>query len=125
MKINIKDLKVGQIVFVRKVGSSARYAQDPIVEAVIEKVGVKYLYLKGYISSKFGFEYPESSVVRDISEHSANYEVYLSKQEIIDDIEKYNLKLELKRFFDWSGKASHLTLEQLREIKAITDEAAK
>lgn len=126
MKFNIKDLKVGQIVYVKPIGNAARWIKGDILEHVreveVEKIGNKFFYLKGYSRSKFGFKYEDSNSCTNISDYCADYEIYLSKQDIVDELEQTSLLNFLKDFFSWSGKSKYLTLEQLRKIKVVVDE---
>lgn len=125
MRFDIKALKVGQKVYVKPVGNSARYIKDNILdnikESEVEKIGKKYFYLKEFSREKFGFEYADSNICSSISDYSANFEVYLSKQDIMDDIERNKIIYELKQFFYYYGQSKYLTLEQLRKIKEITN----
>ena len=92
MSFDINDLKVCQIVYVKPVGNAARWLEGDILEHIkeseVEKVGNKFFYLKEYQRYKFGLKYVNSKIISNISECSISYEVYLSKQEIIDDLEK-------------------------------------
>ena len=109
-------MKVGQIVYVKKVGNSARYCKEDelISEEVVEKVGNKYFYLKHYTRVKFSIER-----MCDVSEYSYNYNVYLTRQEIEDETERDNKLDAIKREFSRYGKMSDISLEVIRQIYTI------
>lgn len=112
-------MKVGDKVYLKPVNNQARYIKntllDNIKEATIEKIGKKYFYIKEYPIYKFGIE-----KMQDISNYCANYEVYLSLQEIKDEEEYSNLLRDIDRELNKYGKID-LSLEQLRKIKEIID----
>jgi hypothetical protein len=49
---------------------------------------------------------------KEYSQH--NFQLYRTKQEILDRKERANLISKLKNHFDWQGNSSKNTLEQLR-----------
>lgn len=111
-------IQVGQTVYVRRVGNAARHRtpEEIISEEIVERVGKKYFYLKGFDHEKFGIEEK-----RDISEYSSNFIVYESKKEIEEE-EEYLTKLKMIReVFHQYGHCS-LPLEVIRQIFDIIKE---
>jgi hypothetical protein len=108
-------IEVGQILY-REV--SYRNQPTEIKELVVTKVGNKYLYVEGYE------DYPISKetlmyVNKDYSQN--NYQVYVSKQVILDKREEYDLTKAIKDIFPQYGYKVDLSLGQLRAIKDIID----
>ncbi|MEC1273247.1 hypothetical protein [Bacillus subtilis] len=59
--------------------------------------------------------------MREVTEYSPDWELYLSKQEIIDKEEKKKLMSDIRSVFDrWS--TADLTLDQLRRVHEIISE---
>lgn len=111
-------MKVGQIVFVKKIGNETRGVrpENLITEEVIKKIGNKYFYLKDYCS-KFSIE-----EMRDISGYASSYVVYESMKEI-EEGQEYNQKLEfIKKSFSFYGNNSKFTLDKIRKIYDIIKE---
>lgn len=119
MKEKENKLIVGQTVFVRPIGNASRWHTGDVLthikEAKIEKIGRKYFYLEGYRSEKFGIE-----EMRDISDYSSDFEIYISMQDIKDKIEATKLNWDIKQYFNSHGN-SNLSLKQLRKIKEVID----
>lgn len=119
------ELTVNQTVYLLRVGNNARYYKNEqleslIVEAKVQKVGRKYIEVlpNGRLDTiKFNKE-----DLKEVTNYSADWELYLSKQEIYDNEEHSDLCFEIKSVFVKYGKID-LSLEQLRKIKAIIDES--
>ncbi len=120
--MNIKDFKVGQKVYVKKMGNAASHvnSENLISEETVSKVGNKYIYLDGFERSKFGYHFRSELV--DISDYSPQYQIYRSKQEIEDEITITNLSEEIRVIFQGYGACKNYTIDQLRRIIAITKE---
>ena len=112
------ELKVGQKVYLKPVNNAARHSNE-IVEAEIIKVGRKYFEVdKGYHYSR---KYHISDL-KQATDMVADYEVYMSKQEILDEREINSLYFEIGKKFRGVGTTLDLTLSQLRRIKEIISE---
>jgi hypothetical protein len=111
-------MKVGQVVYVKRVGNAARRRdeKDLVTEETIEKVGNKYFYLKGYYRYKFSIEEK-----RDISEYSSNFIVYESMKEIEEETEYFTKVENIRKIFERYGRCS-LSLDQIRRINNIIQE---
>lgn len=120
----MKDVKVGDTVYLLPVGNADRYtkhlpAEEKLQEATVTKVGRKYFYLDKHPLDKFGNRYDEDhrGYYQDVSEYSANYEVYLSKQALVDKHERERLAKSIGNVI-YLG----LSLDQLRRISEIINE---
>jgi len=105
-------LQIGQKVLVKRL--DPRYGRDEkttITEAIVEKIGKKYFYLKGYWSTKFSI-----TEMRDISNYTSVYAVYLFEQEIKDEKEYFEKMKFLRDTFDYCRGKKDFKLDQLRKI---------
>lgn len=110
-----KKIIPGQVVFVKKVGNAARWRKEDelVEEEIVERVGKKYFYLQGFRNHKFSIE-----EMRDISDYTSDFYVYLTMQEIKDEAE-YALKVkEISKVFDHYGRVD-LSLEVIRQLHDI------
>ncbi|MBD1379155.1 hypothetical protein IC621_02830 [Bacillus sp. IB182487] len=84
----------------------------------MEKVGRKYIQVSfgGFQTYKY---YKDS--LEQVSDYAADFYLYLSKQEILDEQEISNLVSEIRSKFDRWGSVN-LTLDQLRRISKIISE---
>ncbi len=110
----MKDLKVGQKVWIRYAGFDSRHSRD-IREGVITKVGRKYFEVNNNKWDGGRFE-----IETMIESNNSNYKdhAYLSIKDIEEEIEFGNLSSEIRKTFGHYGKLS-FSLEQLRAIKEI------
>lgn len=103
-------LLVGEKIWLKP--TSSRNSQQ-IIECTISNVAKKYFYID-YCKLRFFIE----GLKHDAGKYSSAYIVYLSKQELEDEIEIKTLNSKLSPYFPLYGK-SILTLETLRKIDAI------
>lgn len=118
--------KVGETVYVRYNDTSSE-----VVETTVEKVGRKYFTLKsdGWWPLEFDIETPNPGYWRASTRarHSRvcyRDEAVLKAKIAADELERERGKLrdEMRKAFDSWGRTPY-TLDQLRRIKAIVDEA--
>lgn len=126
-----KDFKIGQIVYLKIVEGSnvARYISDKsnienwIKEKVVTKVGNKYISVANSDDDRWGEE------KFDIQNHfwhyytagGQNYELFLSKEDIVKDLESEKLYSKVKdKFSSWKNKGTY-TFEQLQSILDILE----
>ncbi|KIN51912.1 hypothetical protein B4146_2240 [Bacillus subtilis] len=86
------------------------------------KKGRKYFYVgnTGETETRRMFKFSLEDM-REVTEYSPDWELYLSKQEIIDKEEKKKLMSDIRSVFDrWS--TADLTLDQLRRVHEIISE---
>lgn len=125
--------KIGQKVYLKiiKGSNAARYIgkdkvndlESWIEEKVVTKVGKKYITVMDSAESTYG------EVKFDITENfrhyytvgSAEYVLYLSKDDILKDIECEKLYSEIKNLFSsWENERKY-TLDQLQKVKEILE----
>ena len=107
----------GQKVFIKTTGNAARYRGSEIIPGEVITVGRKYVTVRfGYSSIKFNSE----EEYKQESKYSAEYILYETEQEILDENEVDNLSARLRKAFSYYGKAPY-TLEQLRAIAKIIE----
>jgi hypothetical protein len=112
-KENKNKLKVGDILY-RELHS--RYEPTKIKSYEIEKIGNKFIYVKGLGKKPVNIidlEYKN----KDYSQY--NIQFYLSEQEILDKNELLELTSKVRKAFDWSSNTSKFTLNQLREVNKV------
>jgi hypothetical protein len=103
----MSKIEVGQKVFIKRYNYNRNNIDIP-AEYEVEKVGNKYFYVKQLYRTKFSID-----EMRDISEYSSHYNVYLSMQEYELELD-YNKKLrEVNEYFSRYNKPTH---EQLNII---------
>ncbi|CAI6273794.1 hypothetical protein NRS6186_11415 [Bacillus subtilis] len=115
-------IKVGSTVYLKPIYNAARYGRKDILEKIVLKKGRKYFYVgnTGETETRRMFKFSLEDM-REVAEYSSDWELYLSKQEIIDEEEKEKLIFEMRSVFNrWS--TADLTLDQLRRIHAIISE---
>lgn len=105
-------MKIGQEVFIKRIGNAARHIKNPndlISKEIVESVGKKYFKLKNYRREKFSIK-----DMRDVSDYSSNYLVYESEQQIKDEMETN----KIRKFIE-SYPFGKLSLERLKEIEQM------
>ena len=129
--MDIKDFKVGQIVWVELTGNAKRNKtqEECIEEWEITSVGKKYLEAKrkgtNYVVKfeKRGGTYSGRFVQK--TTYCIDYIIYESKQALLDTFEKRRLLDEVSEFFRGYGASRNILLEQLRKISAIIKESGE
>ena len=109
-------LEVGQKVFLKSVGNAARYGEK-IREEVISKIGRKYFWVgkEGETNERFMTKFNVEDL-RQVTDYSADWVVYFSKQEILDEKESNELTREIRSKFDTWGKID-LTTGSIKKDK--------
>lgn len=114
-------MEVGDKVFLKAVGNNARGRKEVLIEEYeIMKIGRKYFEVSNdsrYKSLKFNLEDNR----QENRGYIADWDLYFSRQEILDEEEIEKLHWDIKTAFNGYGK-SKFTLDQLRRINAIVDE---
>ncbi|TVY10004.1 hypothetical protein FPZ49_10995 [Paenibacillus cremeus] len=112
-------VQVGDKVYLKAVGNNARGRKEVYIrEDIISKVGRKYFEVgDGLRPLKFRIEDKQQKM----GGYIADWQLYFSKQEILDEEEVSKLQWEIRKVFDTLGKID-LTLDQLRRIKTIISE---
>lgn len=120
--MEIKDFTVGQKVWIKLTGNASRgkSGNDLIQEWEVVSVGRKYVTAKcGWREYKFEVCDYNNSCLKQVTNYTADYHLYMSKEDIEKELEKSRLFLEVSDCFRNFGSERNFTLEQLREIKAI------
>jgi len=106
-------IEIGQPLYRQMTG---RYSNGEIKEYIVEKIAKKYIYLKDNERYKI-----QKDTLKYVCENYSqqNFQLYESKQEILDINEKNKLFELIRKSFDWSGNINNFSLEQLREINKI------
>lgn len=106
---NYPNISIGQILYREK---SNRNSLFEIEEFEVSKIGKKYFYLKG-LGERFPIRKETLTYeCKNYTQH--NFKLYKTKQEILDNREKYNLINKLRKHLDWTGDHKNNSLDQLR-----------
>lgn len=130
-------MTVGQEIWVKieEHSNAARYInssniEEWIYQGEIVKIGRKYVTVKfgRYDDGKINYYHEEKFNVEDDYRQvwtagGADYKLYLTKQDILDEIESDKLYSQIKSEFSGFKNNNKFTLDQLRKIKAIIEES--
>ena len=121
--INIKDLKLGQCVYVVKVGyvrSTRKQELDEIIKTKVVKVGRRYISvdIKGFIET---FDSQKDFKIYNQYD-KPRFELYLTEKDYFDELIKADLLKKIKDFFSNINKQCNLlSLEELENINSIIE----
>lgn len=125
------DLKVGQEVVVKIIeGSNASRRENMSLDNIdswcfngeVTKVGRKYITVKFNNWQEYQFDI-EFDYRNKYTAGGADYQLYLSKQEVVNEKESNNLYKYIQTEFNgYSGNKGKFTLDQLRRIMDIINE---
>jgi hypothetical protein len=111
-----KTIKEGQKVWVKRSDHYREKEERNPVPATVEKVGIRYFYLKEFQYSKYLIE-------NGLQSGDTNYidRVFYTLQEIEDVYKREELWKEIKKSFQVHGEISHSlkTLEKVKELLKI------
>lgn len=124
------DFSIGQKVYLRIIEGSnaARYIEknNPeawIKEKIVTKIGKKYIT----VADERGIQYGEEKfdLTNNFAQYyavgSRDYKLYLSKEDILKDIEGEKIYSEIKKALSgWKNERKY-TLEQLQKVKEILE----
>jgi len=109
---NPHDIKVGQTLYYEYLIKGKK----EIRELVVSKIGSKY-----FDCYKTMDRFNLSDLRHEVKDYQQwNYQLYTSKQELLDEWEKEELSCKIKRYFGFSSKNT-LTIDQLKLIANIID----
>lgn len=117
----ITDFEVGQRVALEVVGNEARRikaGEAPIREAVVEKVGKKYVTVQG----RQFFEHPAYMGLREKTDSCVNFVLYPNKKVLEEKLEKDSTLSKIREFCNYSGKLETLTLAQAKNVLEILNQ---
>ena len=123
--MNIKDIKIGQTVYIKLIGNASRNKDE---NALIEEWEITYVGKKLIKAKHKGWDngFEETFEKRNNgnkeqfvqkTNYCVNYVLYFDKQEILDEFERNNLFQEICNYF--RGYDNKLSLEKLRKISEI------
>ena len=123
--IDIKDLKVGQTLYLVRKGyenNTHKRELDKISKAEVIKVGRRYVTVDTSITTKT-FDYEEDFKVYYCYGYKRMKEgLYLSEKDYFDELTMADLLKKIRDFFSYSGKQCDLfSLEELESINNIID----
>ena len=123
--INIKDLKVGQTLYLVRKGYENNLHKeelDRVLEVKVIKVGRRYVTVDTSITTKT-FDYEEDfKVYYGYGYKQMKEGLYLSEKDYFDELTMADLLKKIRDFFSYSGKQCDLLrLEDLESINRIID----
>ena len=110
----------GQIVYL-KPGVNRSRGGIEIKEGVVKSIGRKYITVGIGEWNEYKFH---KDTLKEVMDCSPSYYLYETKQQILDEAEYSQLSQFMRKTFDYYGTGA-LSLEQLRQIKAIIEGGAK
>ena len=121
------DLREGQTVYLWATGRTSASKDESIVEAVLQKIGTRYLTVGIGKYCKYKFD---KKTLREATRYSPDYYLYFDRQQIEDERESQQLMSEIHEIIkdnhhahrNHLGYRKNLNLDQLRRIKAILTE---
>lgn len=114
-------MEIGDRVYLKAINERARYKTEvDIEEYIICKIGRKYFEVckEDYKNYTIQFEINNK---RQVTKYSPDWQLYFSKQEILDEEEHLNLSNQVRDKIGSYGTSS-LSLDKLRKIKEIIDD---
>ena len=121
--MEMRKPQVGDTVYLKPINNQGRRSNG-ILERQVTRVGRKYFYVADLSEEKRSFR-SEIKINIETMEEDQDYRLgewkaYYSLQDIEDERECAEIGQQLSRIF--IGSRHGLTLDQLRRIKAITEE---
>lgn len=127
------DFSIGQKVYLKiiKGSNAARHiskdkpetSESWIKEKVVTKIGKKYITVGNSTDSTYGEE--KFDITQDFRHYytigSADYKLYLSKDEILEDMECEKLYNDIKNLFSSYDNNRKYTLKQLQKVKELLE----
>ena len=109
-------------VFLKPVGNAERRSTD-IKRHFVKKIGRKYFETWNGENDRYTIKFRLDDFQQETGGYSADYEIYPSEQDIINEREKSSLESFFKHTVFGGFGSTNLTLDQLRRMKEIVDEA--
>ena len=121
--IDIKDLKVGQTLYLVRKGYENNIHKrelDKISKAEVIKVGRRYVTVDTDITTKTFDSQEDFKICHGYKQMKQG--LYLSEKDYFDELTKEDLLKKIRNFFSYSGKQCDLlSLEELESINSIID----
>lgn len=113
--------QVGQTLYVLNVGNQARGKKPELKPAKVTKVGTKLVTCEGgYLWKPTQFHLDSG---RNKSEYSADWMLYETEQEWLDEKAVGVICRRISEAFEYGNNRNDLSLDKLRIIEAILNEA--
>jgi len=114
-------MQIGDKVYLKPTDRNSRRGKE-VQEYIISKIGRKYLEVVQQLGDTFSIKFDMEKEYQQVSNYSADWELYFSKQEILDEQESIRLSDDIRKEIGNYGFPKDLSLDQLKRIKAIIDE---
>ena len=112
--------QVGDTVYLKPINNELRRSTE-VLTRTVKKIGRKYFDVWDGSNIHTIHQFFIDTMLENERGYLADWQAYYSLQEIEDEQEKSEKLFYFRRFFDGPLR-SQLTLDQLRRIKAITEE---
>jgi predicted metal-dependent phosphotriesterase family hydrolase len=124
--MNKEDFKVGQQVFV--LSTSRRYTVNggrTVIECTVKSIGRKYLVVSrdGY-SDSWDIKFDMTDDFREATDYAVYNHLYLTEQEILDEMRRDRLILKVNTFFR-QYISSRCSTEFFEQVEALIDKELK
>ena len=123
--INIKNLKVGQTLYLVRKGYENNLHKeelDRVLEVKVIKVGRRYVTVDTCITTKTFDSQEDFKVYYGYGYKRMKQGLYLCVQDYIDELKREKLLMKVRDFFSCStGQYRLLSLEELENINSIID----
>nr|DAR80462.1 MAG TPA: hypothetical protein [Caudoviricetes sp.] len=121
--INIKDLKVGQTLYLVRKGyenSIHKRELDKVSKAEVIKVGRRYVTVDTSITTETFDSQKDFKIYNGYDR--VKFGLYLHEKDYFDEIAKADLLKKIRDFFSYSSKQCELlSLEELENINSIIE----
>jgi hypothetical protein len=112
------DFKVGENVVLESINNRRSIYGDQIQQGSVTKIGSKYITVETK-NAELKFD---KRTLRNITRYSSDYILFHNEQELLDARETEELWRYIRKSFEYASKLN-LTLEQLRQIASVINEA--
>ena len=110
-----EDFKVGQTVYILQILNFRNDAtiEERIREVKVLSVGRKYVTVDFWGQMKFD----ATKDFREATHYSPSYQLYLSKEQILQEFHRYSMQQTVMCAFDWSsGITRNMSQEDLQTV---------
>ena len=119
-----EDFHKGQTVYLLLLSNAARgkHGEELIMEATVTGIGKKYITVSpGYYSRNVRFEIEDN--FREHSNYSPEQKLFLSREEIVNRLEKEKLLCWFRDSFRIFSQNKNFSLTALREAREILEKS--
>ncbi len=115
-----EDFHSGQTVYLLHVLNyrSGSTVEERIKEVKVLSVGRKYITVDYWGNKQFDM----TDNFREVTRYTASYRLYLSKEQIFEEMKRYSMEKEVEKVFRWeNGLVRKMTTEDLQNILDIVN----